>query len=281
MLALEEPEAHLHPNAQRQLYKQLKEINGQKIISTHSPYVVGLAELDEIRYFYRENEETIVRSIDISTFTLEQIRKIKRHILHSKGELLFSKLVILVEGETEEQLLPILANSYFQKEPFEMGINFIGVGGTNYESFIRLFNILDIKWIVFSDYDTVETKKYVNNALTKNGLNLENTLNSSKIILLEKDIEQYLVDVAFVDELREGCYKFIDSYYSSEQMRAEKQAFIDDNSNNNENLVKFLKSNKTKLAPYYAEEIANITDETRRIPPKIKALFEAIEAKLI
>ena len=35
ILALEEPEAHLHPNAQRHLYSQLLEINGQKIISSH------------------------------------------------------------------------------------------------------------------------------------------------------------------------------------------------------------------------------------------------------
>lgn len=40
IIAIEEPEAHLHPNAQKQLYKQMNEMPGIKIISTHSPYVV-------------------------------------------------------------------------------------------------------------------------------------------------------------------------------------------------------------------------------------------------
>jgi predicted ATP-dependent endonuclease of OLD family len=38
IVAAEEPEAHLHPNAQRTLYKQLTDIKGQTIISSHSPY---------------------------------------------------------------------------------------------------------------------------------------------------------------------------------------------------------------------------------------------------
>ncbi|OOP55831.1 MAG: hypothetical protein AYP45_12400 [Candidatus Brocadia carolinensis] len=44
MLALEEPEAHLHPQAQRALFGQIREIPGQVIISSHSPYVVFHAD---------------------------------------------------------------------------------------------------------------------------------------------------------------------------------------------------------------------------------------------
>ena len=39
VLAIEEPEAHLHPNAQKKLFRQIDAIAGQKIISTHSPYI--------------------------------------------------------------------------------------------------------------------------------------------------------------------------------------------------------------------------------------------------
>lgn len=54
ILAIEEPEAHLHPNAQKKLYKQIEGIKGQKIISTHSPYIAASAELSQLRNFYTE-----------------------------------------------------------------------------------------------------------------------------------------------------------------------------------------------------------------------------------
>ena len=65
ILALEEPESHLHPNAQRQLYNQLKDMKGQKIISTHSPYIAGQAELNEIRLFYKGTDETKINPIKL------------------------------------------------------------------------------------------------------------------------------------------------------------------------------------------------------------------------
>jgi putative ATP-dependent endonuclease of OLD family len=55
IVALEEPEAHLHPNAQKTLYSQIDTIIGQKIISTHSPYIASMAKLDEIINFYKKD----------------------------------------------------------------------------------------------------------------------------------------------------------------------------------------------------------------------------------
>ena len=50
ILAAEEPESHLHPNAQKTLYRQLAESNGQVIVSTHSPYLAAMAEQAGLRY---------------------------------------------------------------------------------------------------------------------------------------------------------------------------------------------------------------------------------------
>ena len=49
ILLLEEPEAHLHPQATRALYKELDSVVGQKIITTHSPYFLQNVPFDKIR----------------------------------------------------------------------------------------------------------------------------------------------------------------------------------------------------------------------------------------
>lgn len=53
ILALEEPEAHLHPQATRALAANLAAIKGQKIIATHSPYFVQEVPFTQIRMFRR------------------------------------------------------------------------------------------------------------------------------------------------------------------------------------------------------------------------------------
>jgi putative ATP-dependent endonuclease of the OLD family len=53
ILALEEPEAHLHPQATRALAANLGEIRSQKIISSHSPYFIQEIPFTQIRMFRR------------------------------------------------------------------------------------------------------------------------------------------------------------------------------------------------------------------------------------
>ena len=48
ILAIDEPEAHLHPSSQRSLAKMLKAGDGQKILVTHSPTIAGSFEPEEI-----------------------------------------------------------------------------------------------------------------------------------------------------------------------------------------------------------------------------------------
>ncbi len=53
ILALEEPEAHLHPQAIRALTALLGQIGAQKVISTHSPYVLQGVPIKDLRCFRR------------------------------------------------------------------------------------------------------------------------------------------------------------------------------------------------------------------------------------
>jgi putative ATP-dependent endonuclease of OLD family len=46
---LEEPEAHLHPQAARTLWERVSELPGQKLVTTHSPYFVQNVPLHNLR----------------------------------------------------------------------------------------------------------------------------------------------------------------------------------------------------------------------------------------
>ncbi|RWP12610.1 DUF2813 domain-containing protein [Mesorhizobium sp.] len=49
ILALEEPEAHLHPQAARTIWRHIEQLPGQKIVTTHSPYLLQNAPFRSIR----------------------------------------------------------------------------------------------------------------------------------------------------------------------------------------------------------------------------------------
>jgi len=273
VLALEEPEAHLHPNAQRTLYKQLKNIAGQKIISTHSPYVVGQAGLEELIFFKKDQDIAKISVIeDLALLKAHEKTSLSRFVIDMRGEILYSRLVVLVEGETEERCLNIITNKYFNNNVSGLGINIIGCGGSNYKYFIRMLQAANIPFFVFSDYDNPATRTKVNSQLRACGY-APDTCN--ELIDLGIDIEDYLIAEGYEAELRQAAQEFIPVWFSRTNIRQRKNEEIATTAG----LRTFFKSYKTKLAPRYGRIIAELEDG-RRYPPKIKELFERIEARL-
>ncbi len=63
VLALEEPETHLHPQAARSLWRHISELPGQKIVTTHSPYFLQHVPFRDIRVVRVEADGTTVSSL--------------------------------------------------------------------------------------------------------------------------------------------------------------------------------------------------------------------------
>lgn len=192
MLTMEEPEAHLHPQAQRQLYAQIIEFNGQKIVSTHSPNVLAQAEICDIIHFYKTDGVTNTVRFKAENYKPEEINRIQREVINTRGELLFSSAIILCEGVCEEQALPVFFAEYFGVEPIFYGVNIIGIGGQNYKTFLNLIKDFDIKWYIFSDGETstIKTVRKVVKLMSDSDLyDMENVV----VLDNEENYEKYLI----------------------------------------------------------------------------------------
>ena len=298
IITIEEPEAHLHPDAQKRLFSQITDMPGQKIISTHSPYIAACADLSELRNIYKKNEKIQVGKIDISLLSPEDKRKLRLKVINTHGDILFAKALVFFEGDTEEQALPIFADSFFSNSYISLGINFIGVGGNGkYKPFILLAEAMNIPWYIFSDGE-VATKRKVLETLNDTLDKQEEELSSFSNVFVIKDnanYEQMLINENYLEEveraivslLGESCLqKYIDQHnkefnnYLLKEKDDDRKHIIFSNlspEGKNKAIEGIMKKHKVQLAPIVAE---NICSCSRGIPSLIKEMFEKIKGDL-
>jgi putative ATP-dependent endonuclease of OLD family len=108
ILALEEPEAHLHPSAIRSLGSFLQTISVQRIVSSHSGDLVARIPITALRRLYKINGETKIGQVEPNFFEPSELEAINYRIWLDKGHFLFSHCWLLVEGESEFRLMSML-----------------------------------------------------------------------------------------------------------------------------------------------------------------------------
>lgn len=203
ILAIEEPEAHLHPNAQKTLYRQLSESGSQIVISTHSPYLAAMADIADVRSLVRNANG--VNSYCFS-YSLSQEEKniLAREILNKRGEILFAKALILFEGVTEEQIVPSMFEMYFGESIHEFGISCISVGGKAYSPFIKLACSFGIPVYVISDNDgntRIEIEAQLRRLRKDTGLSLDASRFGISYLKKPNDFEAELLGLGLKNEI--------------------------------------------------------------------------------
>lgn len=187
IVALEEPEAHLHPSAVRAIWQLIEHIPGQKIISTHSGDL--LAEVPPQSVVRLARTKGIVQCWRVAGVILNatQKRQFNFHIRHARGELLFARCWLLGEGEMEVTLLPEIA--------CQLGVNLerSGVRCVAYRQadiglFLTVADGLGIPWVTLTDNDQ-EGQKTINKVRAAlNGRSERRLLQ----VMPENDIEEHL-----------------------------------------------------------------------------------------
>ncbi|WP_101103327.1 ATP-dependent nuclease [Macromonas bipunctata] len=152
IVALEEPEAHLHPTAIRSLWKTIKGIDGQKIIATHSGDLLSEVDISDIRRLYRKDGKVHYGMIPNSLLRNRERNKFNFLVRRTRGELFFARCWLLGEGETEAILFPGVA------EVLNIDLEQAGVRCVEYRQgdisyFLEVANALGIPWFCLIDCD--------------------------------------------------------------------------------------------------------------------------------
>lgn len=172
---VEEPEAHLHAQAQQVFVKKAFEalcnnklikdnpwLSTQLVLSTHSNHVVNELDLNCMRYFRRvmdaDYKLPISKVVNLSsTFGTDKETQqfVTRYIRLTHYDIFFSDATILVEGSAEKILIPGFLSKIGMDSHY---ISVIEVNGRHAHRFRKLIERLGIATLIVTDIDATETK---------------------------------------------------------------------------------------------------------------------------
>lgn len=178
ILAIEEPEAHLHPAMQ---YKFLKFLDKnlkvdhkvrQIFITTHSSQITAAVKLDDIICLHKGEDGVTNVCYPGKVFTdSDEDKKSKNYVQRfldaTKSDMLFARKIILVEGISEELLMSTLAR-YDGKSLEDQHVAVVNINGRYFSHFVKLFNTeaspnaIPKKLACVTDRDPVKKKKEPN-----------------------------------------------------------------------------------------------------------------------
>ncbi|MET4631802.1 putative ATP-dependent endonuclease of OLD family [Bradyrhizobium sp. I1.8.5] len=171
LIFIEEPEAHLHAQLQQVFIRNVLELmkgeeqetgafQSQTVVTTHSPHILYERGFQPIRYFRRQNitGEQTSEVLNLSTFYSQNPAErdfLQRYLKLTHCDLFFADAAILVEGNVERLLLPVM----IEKEAISLRsacLSILEVGGAFGHRFKSLIEFLGLVTLVITDLDSVQ-----------------------------------------------------------------------------------------------------------------------------
>ena len=229
ILFLEEPEQNLEPFMQRKIIQNITDtIKGQIFLTTHSIEVAKMHEFEDI-FLMRDGEFSPLPSLECVDNKFK--KKIEQFAKRDLISGLFSKGVLLVEGEADLSGLSIFSKKYKKGLEYN-GVDLIMGGGKDeIYKYAKFFSECNIPCICLIDNDD-DIERLLND-FVKNKV-------QCLILILPKDYETAIISMqVFQDcwkELFEGIYefkKYKDNYLKPFRPGNSKSDTLKDKYNNN------------------------------------------------
>lgn len=154
ILAIEEPEAHLHPVNQRLIYKDvIQNSNNSVLLTTHSTHITAIAPINSIVHLHNDGTKgTEIHATAAMPMDEGEFLDVERYLDVKRGEIYLGKAVLLVEGIAEEYVVPRFAE-LLGKPLDEKGIIVCNINCTNFTPYVKLLHSLAIPYAVITDGD--------------------------------------------------------------------------------------------------------------------------------
>lgn len=181
LIGIEEPEAHLHPHLQVHLSRNIDTESSderQIIITSHSTHITSQLSLDDTIVLYLDENENKIKPYYLFKNIPEKSKNyLSRYLDATKSTLFFARKVILVEGITEQLLIPEFFKITYNKSLEQNGISLINVGSVAFEHFLGILKVgYFIKGLVVTDSDSETNAKHRVIALERGYKNVDHIM---------------------------------------------------------------------------------------------------------
>lgn len=154
---IEEPELYLHPQAERKRMQDLQRLssstNCQVMVCTHSAFFVDISRIRSIVRLERPERKGTVcftwTGPELEEDAKEQL-KYAQAMHPTTSAVLFARLAILIEGETELGSVPPLARDFGLDES---GVEVVSCRGSGVARMARVCDQFGVKYVAWLDWD--------------------------------------------------------------------------------------------------------------------------------